>query len=482
MKKVLLAGTAIVGLAVLAQPAHAELKLDLGGYFSGYGVFSDNNEPAGAANSLRDFDLRRDTEVHVSGETTLDNGLTVGFHTEQALGNTGAALGDGTQTDEAYAYFSGSWGRVNLGSEDGAAYLLQVAAPGADSNTDGLRTYIQALAPTTNQTQFFRSHGTGVGTQYNNVAYTFSALDGAFGGGTVIDYDHTGDPTAANTDRISYLTPKFSGFQAGVSYAPEQGQNIVGNNVAAPTIDSNAANAFAAGVALATTAATATTNAAGMTQFEDIWEASARYDGEFSGFGFSLGGGYSSADIEAPAVIATGAFVAGVAATNNGAYGIVDGTESWNGGASITWNGFSAGGSYLHTETGVAATVENETTAAASRVTGDVTRETWVGGLGWDNGPFHLGASYLHQETELPTLTSQTAATAIGDMWFSGTSNTVTKTTIGGGYTFGPGMTFRGSVAFGEFEADGFTGLSTAPVAAVDNRFTQVAIGTQIDF
>jgi hypothetical protein len=52
--------------------------------------------------------------------------------------------GDGpTLVDETYAYFQGDWGRVNLGSEDGAAYLLQVAAPSADSNIDGLRVYIQ---------------------------------------------------------------------------------------------------------------------------------------------------------------------------------------------------------------------------------------------------------------------------------------------------------------------------------------------------
>ena len=44
--------------------------------------------------------------------------------------------------EESYAYFSGAWGRVNFGKEDGAAYLLQVAAPSADSNVDGLRQYV----------------------------------------------------------------------------------------------------------------------------------------------------------------------------------------------------------------------------------------------------------------------------------------------------------------------------------------------------
>jgi outer membrane protein OmpU len=503
MKKVLLAGTALVGFAAFAAPAHAELKLDLGGYFSGYGVWSDNNERvfAGTAggtgeeldhftgagggallSSAREFDLRRDSEVYVSGETTLDNGLTVGFHTEQALGNSAAP---GTVTDEAYAYFSGSWGRVNLGSEDGAAYLLQTAAPGADSNTDGLRTYMKSFAPVTNQTILYRSVGTGANA-YGTQALVFSALDSSFGGGDQLDYDHISDPTAANTDRITYLTPKFSGFQGGLSFAPEQGQNTVGNNIANPTANNDVAASFAALAANSTGATVAAANAvtaasAGATQYEDIWEAAVRWDGEFEGFGLSVGGGYSQADIEAPAAVATVAADATAGEVANGAFGVVDGTETWNVGAGATWNGFSLGANYLQTSVGVAGTVENAADAVA-RLTGDVERKTWVLGMAWDNGPYHLGASYLNQETELPRLSNMTAAVASGDQFFNGATHEADKATIGGGYTFGPGMTFRGSVSWGDFEAGGTANTTAAPVAAPDNSFTQVAIGTQIDF
>lgn len=444
MKKVLLAGTAIVGLAVLATPAHAELKLDLGGYFSGYGVFTDNEEAAGAATSLREFDLRRDTEVHVSGETTLDNGLTVGFHTEQALGGA-------TMTDEAYVYAQGGWGRVNLGSEDGAAYLLQVAAPGADSNTDGLRTYIQALVP---RDAIFVA-GTG--------------LPGLPNTGT-FDYDHVSDATptvaagtngatngATNTDRITYLTPKFNGFQGGISYAPEGGQNVVGNNLAGMQLDSDLTD-----------------------QFEDIWEVGVRWDGEFQGFGISLGGGFSDADREAAAAIPA-AHTAAPVVTG-------DGVSQWNAGASVTWNSFSLGGAYLRTDT------ENVTgydaaddgVAADTFVNLDVKQDTWVVGLGWDNGPWHVGASYLEQTTE-----RDGAGTAADGGWLSAVDAEVKKFTVGGGYTFGPGMTFRGSVAWGEYDnstpaSDATAGDAKlggfAGAAANNNDFQQVAIGTQIDF
>ena len=58
MKKILLAGTAIVGTAILASPVQADLKIDLGDHFRGYGVFADNDETGGAgtSNDLRDFE------------------------------------------------------------------------------------------------------------------------------------------------------------------------------------------------------------------------------------------------------------------------------------------------------------------------------------------------------------------------------------------------------------------------------------------
>src|ERR1700680_4853151 len=91
MKKILLAGTAIVGVAMLSQPAHAELKLDLQGYFRGYAVYTDNNAPgtvgAAANNKLQKFSFMRDNEVHFTGQTTLDIGLTVGVHNEIKLGS-----------------------------------------------------------------------------------------------------------------------------------------------------------------------------------------------------------------------------------------------------------------------------------------------------------------------------------------------------------------------------------------------------------
>ena len=153
MKKILLSTAALAVLAVSA-PAFAQeesgVKLNLGGHFKGYGVWVDQDEAA--ATSLRSVDMLRNTEVHFSGETTLDNGLTVGAHVE-ALADQGKSF----DIDESYAYFSGSWGRVNLGSEDSAAFLMQVSAPSADSNYDGIRQFVNPF----NYTGFAALAGTG---------------------------------------------------------------------------------------------------------------------------------------------------------------------------------------------------------------------------------------------------------------------------------------------------------------------------------
>lgn len=426
MKKILLAGTAIVGVAILSQPAHADLKLDLQGYFRGYAVYTDSATPGvtvgGAANNkLQKFSFMRDNEVHFTGQTTLDNGLTVGVHNEIKLGNESngpitAAPGAGfaaqqhdvfglpgdqpTLTDETYAYFQGDWGRVNVGSEDGAAYLLQVAAPSADSNIDGLRVYIQGF----DQATWGMAPGVFSGT--------------GLGGGGVdypLGYDNA---DFRQSERFTYLTPKWNGFQAGASYAAVPGmQNPFGGTYGQP-VDSNTG------------------------QFKDLWEVAARWDGEFSGFGISAGAGYSGASTQNSAATAVGKV-----GTRN--------LQTWDGGLNFTWQQFSLGGAYKWSNTGTSGTA----------ATGSTDMHVWDVGLGWDNGPWHAGASYYDAAFDQD---------AYGFGLPAGGRLTLQRETVGGGYTFGPGMTFRGAVAL--LQADDHITGSPHPDQ------TEVTLGTDINF
>ncbi|MBI3441894.1 MAG: porin [Proteobacteria bacterium] len=434
MKKLLLVSTALVGVAMLSSPASAAVKLDLGGFFRGYGVYADNNEPANAAlpaaqASLHNFEFRRDSEIHVQGETTLDNGLTIGAMTEMKIGNGSNAI----VADETYGYASGGWGRFNLGVEDGAAYLLQVAAPSADSNVDGLRVNIQALNPT--------QASVPAGLFPTNTL----ANSSTFGSG-ILQYAQS---DFRNAERLTYLTPKFSGFQGGVSYAPQNGFT---SNIGGMSTDRNSPGEVIGGAGVTTAG------------YNDLWEASARYDGEFQGVGINLGAGYSDSSLSQTPTTAMVSTLAG------GSYFLNDGVKSYNFGANLAYQGFSLGGGYMRNETRRIAQTLDAGDLAANEKSGDITRDTWVVGLGYDNGPYHVGASYLDQQTNYDAIAIGANAQNIAATKFD-----AQRYTVGGGYTFGPGMTFRGAVAWGTFDAPGAG-------AANDNDFTQVTVGTDVEF
>lgn len=291
MKKLMLS-TAVAAFAFVVSPAMAQedsgVKLNLGGHFKGYVNYSNEDD-------VHSVDILRQTEVHFGGETTLDNGLTVGAQIE-----ANADSADGFSIDESYIYFAGSWGRVNFGDEDGAAYLLQVAAPSADDNIDGIRAFIN---PTT----------------FANIDYANDAV--------------------GDFDKITYLSPVFNGFQAGVSYTPDDvsSRDVTGNS---PDNDGG---------------------------LDDIYEVAARYEGVFNTVGVILGAGYThgSQEIDTP--------------TN-------DDFQEWNVGADFDIGAFGVGAIYTENNNGSDTEDKNE---------------TWVVGADYTTGPFKLGISYLNNEEDL---------------------------------------------------------------------------------
>lgn len=309
MKKLLLCGVAALAITA-AAPAKAEgIDLGLGGYFIGYGVYANQDDVAG--DSPRDFDFRKETEIHFNGETTLDNGLTVGGHVEL---NADRATDTGeNQIEESYAYFSGGWGRVNFGEEDGASYLLQVAAPSADDNIDGLRPDINTL------------------TVANFPAGSFSPLDYAA--------DATG-----YANKITYITPLFSGFQAAASYTPD----VSGDNASGSAADFD--NDTVGG-------------------FDDAYEIAARYQTTFRAVDLTVGAGYQRLNTEIDAATGVGS----------------DDQDVWNVGARAGFGAFGLGAAYVNDNNGVS---DN----------GDDT--TWVVGADYTTGPFKVGVSYLDREDD----------------------------------------------------------------------------------
>lgn len=293
----------IFGGVSLSAPASADIHLDLGGYARSYVTYSDSDETtAGGGRSLRNLDLRREMEMHFSGERTLDSGLTVGVKTEFKLGNEGAngvvrsitgGNRDPDQFDEGYVYFSGGWGRFQLGAKDGAAYLLGVQAPSADAYIDGMRIY----------TQTWRLDVWDDGMENLSFMPANATLR--------LNYDNS---NFGNIDRATYLTPKWNGLQLGASYAPENSKHRVDDAFQGADWDDVVG------------------------RFENAVDIGARYDGKWGDVKITTGAGYSAATPQIRAV-----------AGNNGS----DSHRTFTTGINLGWQEWSIGGAYKRASTGV---------------------------------------------------------------------------------------------------------------------------------
>jgi len=201
MNKQLLASTALVAAGMLmaapqASAAGKTVKLGLHGYMEQLvGVVFDreNNETTTARSASKtSFDQMTESEIHFKGSGKLDNGIKI--IADVQLEVTGSP---GNIIDEQYLIIRGGFGQLTLGSEDNAGLMMTIGYSG--------------------------SWGTGVGQSNTfDTADWISLATGIPGGGR---HDGTlNNVTLRSLDndssKISYFTPRMSGFQVGASYIP----------------------------------------------------------------------------------------------------------------------------------------------------------------------------------------------------------------------------------------------------------------------
>ena len=227
MKKVLYGSTALVAAGALASPAAAEegVKLGLGGYYNTYFWVGDYDEASGDPRDLGPTGLYADGEVHFKGSTTLDNGITFGVQIELE------AFQSGDQIDENYAFIEGSFGRFVIGGENTAAYMMQYGAPfvGAPINSGWVTSFVpppvgvttgSAVVPGAAASPTSASPATTATTSTAIAVTTGFRTPALSTYGDLTNDDHT----------IDYFSPRFSGFQLGVSYTPAATINGEGKN------------------------------------------------------------------------------------------------------------------------------------------------------------------------------------------------------------------------------------------------------------
>jgi len=393
MRKLLLASTALVGAVALTQGANAQqlttdspftVRIDGFANFRG-GISSNSNQTsvvASGSNPIRQAAPKStrglgeqfitDTEIHVTATGKADNGLVYGMYVEieadpavyqlttQAI-NVGGATGVATQTtvgtsaqnyiDEANIFLQGSWGRIELGDQDGAADQLFFGAPydygpayGQGSGADGdlIFRWTNGLYPAPLTSSISGSPG---------YLFNVKAID------------------SNDLTKITYLSPVISGFRAGFSFAPDGANNgngfvigpgrlsgasitsLTGAAIAVPGVGGFAATTPASTVNTGTTPTGTpglghTLGAYG--DYKDWVELGAQWRGTFGDVGLGANVNYTHATHKQ-------SLNAAIAGTTNGtAFGSLAGSSQYSFndiqgvdvGGQVSWLGFTAGGSF----------------------------------------------------------------------------------------------------------------------------------------
>lgn len=294
MRKTLLATTALAAagmVAVGASPASAaeRLKLEIGGYFQAYYAFVDQKKDGAGqpADNRRWNDLKREGEIHFKGEVALDNGMKVGIQVELEAETCG------DQIDESYLYFQGDFGKVIVGSENSAAYLMSYGAPAVDASFDGADPNYRIFQPGGNRAAASQAYAPVM----------------------------TGD-----SEKITWMSPRFSGFAGGISFTGDNCEEAGGGQICTK------GGSFA-GMPLDNRGILQNN---GVPQQKDIIELAINYEQKFDGFGIRGGVTYGFGDTE-----------------NSGAFANSKDQEQLTAGLNLTFGQFTVGAGYYWDNLGV---------------------------------------------------------------------------------------------------------------------------------
>ena len=243
MKKQLLAGTALVAATMFvaggAVAADKMMKpsISVNGYYDAVvgGVIDEDTAAETSA-----LDARTDGEIHFNGRTTLDDGMKIHVRVEleaqnnhsQAVGRGSGATGD--PIDEYFLAVSGSFGQIILGGTGGAPVKMLTGLSG--------------------------SWATQVGETLN---FENSWVPQAHSGALHYYLQHSRLDTG-DSEKATYISPKFGGFQVGASYSARR---VNHDDSVRPNAD---------------------------TELHDGLEGAVSYTGKFGDVGFGVGAGMTA--------------------------------------------------------------------------------------------------------------------------------------------------------------------------------------------
>lgn len=389
----IMASVSVAALAAASASA-AEMDLEIGGFMSQHVAYVDNYGTAIVGQDLDGFDMHSDTEIWFMPSIELESGLTFGAQLEFE-GENGP--GD-TEIDENYMHVSSdTLGRVEIGSTNSAGYKMTVAAPEVTSmqiNSPSISTFIPFTA-----------------------AYTGGSVP-AFGFRQAAISSFT--EVAGNNDvsRISYYTPSFEGFSAGISYAP--------------TGSMNAANSYGIDK---------------KNVLHDIYDVGLRYDGQVGDVGLVVSARYGTG--KSPFI------------------GVSD-PQTWGIGTQVSYQAWTVGAAYAVNDNGAPGGISfNIAGSPNAPGTSNGVAGNFVD-HGSDNKGWSLGVTY-----DVAGPWSFGASTYQGEIQGGAYDRTYTAYKVGANRDLGPGVDF--DVYAVQVDADnGFPGAGNGNVGGL-------AVGTGLN-
>ena len=296
MKKTLLSSTALAGavmfVAGAASAGSVGTKDTMTVTMDGYHVFQvrtldvTNSDNSSSNDRGRGYSFSTpEGEFGFTAQAKTEGGITYGFRTE--IGT------EAISSDELYGFIKGDFGQVQFGNQDGAANMMNVGAGQAN------KTYQGVIGGT----------------------FGLSALDGQGGAGDAAlirqDFEQS---IYGDSNKVIYLSPRFSGFQIGASWTPQHA--------------SEGADGFNDGASL--------------TGSENIGDLAVNYVGEMQGASIKVSASTifsddqeaAGVDMEDYTVTAVGAvvsmsgFTVGASYRNNGDFGVARTAASGSDGGS----------------------------------------------------------------------------------------------------------------------------------------------------
>ena len=231
----------VAGGAVAADKKMMKLSLTVNGAFAAAigGILNEEQEEGGVdmATDTSAMDVRSDHEIHFNGRATLDSGIKVHAQVQLEGQNDAGARNTDDLIDEFFVSVSGAFGQIILGGTGGAGIKMLTGLQG--------------------------SWATGVGETlaYDNTMFVGSA---APGGGKTFHTIQNVRMQDHDADKVTYISPKFGGFQVGLTYSGDETNDGLNARIDA---ESNRHNGL---------------------------EGAVSYSGKFGDVGFAVGGGMSA--------------------------------------------------------------------------------------------------------------------------------------------------------------------------------------------